>query len=263
MNVLPMRIPIQRALRAEEMSTILERINAADVTQLLNVAVDAVYNALLADLGLSLRGLPDGQQVDPRKFLIPARQHDQIRTAILNRSPRAGGQLLAISVIDLLPSTYDDSGTPTSADLAGLGTTAGGLQVSLTREAVWVITGAWHHIQALARQYGRHSQEHVEAATSWLSGLNQIINEASGPNVRVDRAAGDLSLLVHAGDDYAFTLIFHGDSRRCVAGDGCTAVIADDGSAHAPYPLTAVAEHEHAPSFPLEGPEPGTWSTHS
>ena len=41
------------------------------------------------------------------------------------------------------------------------------------------------------------------------------------------------------------------------------AVIADDGSAHAPYPRTAVAEHEHAPSFPLEGPQPGTWSTQS
>jgi hypothetical protein len=57
-------------------------------------------------------------------------------------------------------------------------------------------------------------------------------------------------------------VIFHGDARHCTAGDGCTAVIADDGTVHAPYPTT-VAEHDHEPSFPPGVPRPGFWGVHS
>lgn len=110
-NLLPMRAPIRRALTLDEMTAILTRINATGVTELLDVAVAAVYNALMADIGLSLDSLPTGQQVDPRNFLIPTRQWTAISTAITHRAAAAGSHHTpAISLIDVLPSTYDDPG---------------------------------------------------------------------------------------------------------------------------------------------------------
>jgi hypothetical protein len=263
MNQLPMSAPIRRALTVDELTAIIARITAAkDITQLLPIVVVAVYDTLLADLGLSLNALPKGQQLDPRKFLIPAQQWTAISTAVTNRTTFAsGGPAPAMSLVDLLPSTYDDPTAPVP-ELAGTDHSPDGLEVSLTREAVGVITAAGHHIQALARHYGLGSREHVTAATTWLSGLNQIISMTSGPRVRVVRD-GTLSLLVHTSGGYTFAVIFHGDARHCTAGDGCTALIADDGTVHAPYPTTTVADHDHEPSFPLDAPRPGSWGVHS
>jgi hypothetical protein len=264
MNLLPMSAPIRRALSIDEMTAIIARITSAeDLTQLLPIVVVAVYDTLLADLGLSLNSLPKGQQVDPRKLLIPAQQWTAISTAVTDRAVSAGGQpALAMNLVDLLPSTYDDPAAPVP-DLTGTDHGPDGLDVSLTREAVGVITAAGHHIQALARHYGRGSREHVTAATTWLSGLAQVISMSSGPRVRVVRD-GTLSLLVHTSSGgYTFAVIFHGDARHCIAGDGCTALIADDGTVHAPYATTTVAEHDHEPSFPLDGPRPGSWGVHS
>jgi hypothetical protein len=262
MNVLPMSDPIRRALTLDEMTAILTRISAADVTQLLDVAAAAVYDALMADIGLSLGSLPDGQQVDPRKFLIPARQWTAISTAITHRAAAEGSHpALAISLIDVLPSTYDDPAAPVP-DLQDTRAWPGDLEVSLTGEAVGVITAAGYRIQALARHYGQGSREHVTAATTWLAGLNQVITASSGPRVRVVRD-GALSLLVHASGGYTFAVIFHGDARRCIAGGGCTALIADDGTAHTPNATSAIVAHQHEPSFGLDGPRPGSWSVHS
>ena len=262
MNVLAMRAPLRRALTFDEMTAILTRIIAAEFTTLLDVAVAAVYDALLADIGLSLAGLPAGQQVDPRKFLIPTRQWTAISTAITHRTAAEGRHhALAISLIDVLPSTYDDPAAPVP-DLRDTRAWPGDLEVSLTREAVGVITAAGHRIQALARHYGQGSREHVTATTTWLTGLNQVFTASCGSRVRVVRD-GALSLLVHASGGYTFAVIFHGDARRCIAGDGCTALIADDGAAHTPNPTSTSIAHQHEPSFPLDGPRPGSWSVHS
>lgn len=263
MNLLPMRAPIRRALTIDEMTVILARITAVeDLTQLLPIVVVAVYDTLLADLGLSLNALPKGQQLDPRKFLIPAQQWEAISTAVTHRATVAGGRAApAMSLVDLLPSTYDDPAAPVP-DLAGTDHRPDGLEVSLTRDAVEVITAAGHHIQALARHYGPGSREHVTAATTWLSALNQVISMSCRPRVRVVRD-GTLSLLVHTSGGSTFAVIFHGDARHCTAGDGCTALIADDGTVHAPYPTTTVADHDHEPSFPLDAPRPGSWGVHS
>ena len=262
MNLLPMSGPIRRALSLDEMTAILAQIaGAADLSQLLNVMVAAVYDTLLADIGLSLAGLPEGQQVDPRKLFIPTAQHTAIKTAVTRRADVEVNQTeLAIRLIDLLPSTYDDPSAPVP-DLAATGLGPGGLQLALTREAVGVITAAGHHIQALARYYGPDSHQHVTAATTWLAAVTQIISWSSGPRVRVDRD-GTLSLLVHTGA-YTFAVIFHGDARHCIAGDGCEALISDDGTVHGPYAHTSLAVHEHEPSFGLDAPRPGHWSTHS
>jgi hypothetical protein len=132
MNLLPMNAPIRRALTIDEMTVILVRITAVeDLTQLLPTVVTAVYDTLLADLGLSLHALPKGQQLDPRQFLIPAQQWDAISTAVTHRAAFAGGRP-SMSLVDLLPSTYDDPAAPVP-DLTGTDQQPDGLEVSLTR----------------------------------------------------------------------------------------------------------------------------------
>lgn len=263
MNLLPMSAPVRRALSIDELTVILARITAAeDVNQLLPIVVVAVYDTLLADLGLSLNTQPKGQQLDPRKFLIPARQWEAISGAVTDRATAAGsGPALAMDLINLLPGTYEDSTAPVP-DLPGTDHRPDHIDVSLTRDAAEVITAAGHHVRALAAYYGPGSREHVTAATTWLAGLAQVLSASSGPRVRVVRD-GNLSLLVHTVSGCTFAVIFHGDVRRCTAGAGCTALIADDGTVHAPYATTTVAEHHHEPSFPLDAPRPGSWSVHS
>jgi hypothetical protein len=263
MNLLPMHAPIRRALTVDEMTAVLARIaGAEDATQLLPIVVVAVYDTLLADLGLSLNTLPEGQQLDPRKFLIPARQWEAITGTVTDRATAAASHPeLAIDLINLLPGTYEDPAAPVP-DLPGTGQRPDHLDISLTREAVEVITAAHHRIQALAAHYGPRSAEHVTAASTWLAGLAQVLSMSFGPQVRVVRD-GNLSLLVHTLSGYTFAVVFHGDARHCIAGDGCTALIADDGTVHAPSATTTVAEHDHEPSFPLEAPRPGSWGVHS
>jgi hypothetical protein len=108
MNLLPMSAPVRRALTVDEVTAIFARIAAAeDISQLLPIVVVAVYDTLLADLGLSLDTLP-GQQLDPRKFLIPAQQWEAITSAVTDRATALGSRpALAMDLINLLPGTYD------------------------------------------------------------------------------------------------------------------------------------------------------------
>jgi hypothetical protein len=262
MSLLSMNAPVRRALTVDELTAITARIAAAeDITQLLPIVVVAVYDTLLADLGLTLATLPEGQQLDPGKFLIPAQQWEAITGAVTDRATTLGSHpTLAMDLINLLPSTYDDPAAPIP-DLPSIDRRRD-LDVSLSGDAVEAITAAGHHIQALAAHYGPASPQHVTAATTWLAGLAQVLSMSSGPQVRVVRD-GNLSLLARTASGYTFAVIFHGDARRCTTGDGCTALIADDGTAHAPYPTTTVAAHDHEPSFPLDAPRPGSWSVHS
>jgi hypothetical protein len=263
MTLLPMIAPIRRALSLDELTGIIGRVDAAEASaQLLPVVVRAVYDTLLADLGLSLDTLPEGQQLDPRKFLIPARQWEAITGAVTDRAAAWGtGAQLAMDLINVLPGSYDDPGAPVPA-LPRTDQRSAHLEVQLTRDAVEVIAAAGHHIQALAAHYGPHSPPHVAAATSWLSCLSQLLTMSFGPGIRVMRD-GALSLLIHTSSGFTFAVIFHGDTRRCTGGDGCAAVIADDGTAYAPFDTAVVAEHDHRPSFGLDAPRPGSWSLHS
>ncbi|GGL12676.1 hypothetical protein [Mangrovihabitans endophyticus] len=264
MTLLPMGAPIRRALTLEELTAVLARIRAAeDISRVLAVAVVAVYDTLLADRGLSMATLPDGQQLDPRKFLIPASQRDAVTGAVLDRAAAEGGDPgVALDLVNLLPGSYDDPDAPVPDGLPGPARRSEHLEVVLTRDAVEAVTAAGHHIQALAAYYGQNSREHVTAATTWLACLTQVLSTSGGPQLRVARE-GTLSLLVRTVSGFTVGVIFHGDARRCIAGDGCTALIDDDGTVHAPYAASPVAEHRHQPGFPLQGPRPGSWSLHS
>ncbi|MDT5033847.1 MAG: hypothetical protein QOC94_4018 [Actinoplanes sp.] len=263
MTLLPMTTPIRRALSLQEMTTIIGRVDAAEATeQLLPIVVRGLYDTLLADLGLSLDSLPKGQQLDPRKFLIPARQWEAITGTVTDRAATWGtGAELTMDLINVLPGTYDDPGAPLP-DLPRTDHRPDHLEVHASRDAVEVIAAAGHHVQALAAHYGPGSAEHLTAATSWLACLSQLLTISLGPNIRVVRD-GNLSMLIHTSSGYTFAVIFHSDARRCTAGDGCTALIADDGTAHAPVSTAVQADHEHRPSFGLDAPRPGSWSLHS
>jgi hypothetical protein len=263
MTLLPMSTPIQRALTPDELTAILDRIDAAEAPeQLLPITVRAVYDTLLADLGLSLNALPEGQQLDPRKFLIPTQQWKTIAGAVTDRATAWGiGAELAMDLINVLPGSYDDPAAPVP-DRPHIDYRPEHLQVQLSREAVDVIAAANRHIQALATHYGPSSAQYLAAATSWLACLSQLLTMSFGPGLRIVRD-GALSLLIHTSSGYTFAAIFHGDTRRCTAGDGCTALIADDGTAHAPFDTAVVADHDHRPSFSLDAPRPGSWSLHS
>jgi hypothetical protein len=262
MNLLPMNAAIRRALSLDELAAIIARITAAeDITELLPIVVVAVYDTLLAEVGLSIATLPEGHQLDPRKFLIPARQWEAITGAVTDRATTFGGRpALAMDLINLLPGTYDDPAALVP-DLPGIDRRRD-LDVSLSGDAVEVIAAAGHHVQALGAHYGPGSPQHVTAATTWLAGLAQVLSGSCGPQARVVRD-GNLSLMVHTSSGFTFGVIFHGDARRCLAGDGCTALIADDATVHAPYPTATVAAHDHEPSFPLDAPRPGSWGVHS
>jgi hypothetical protein len=255
--------PVRRAFSESELTAILGRIDAADSTgDLLAAVVNAVYDTLLADSGLTLKTLPDGHRIDPRQFQIPTSQWEAICGAVTDRAAAWGtGPELAMELINVLPSTYDNPAAPVP-DLPRVDRRPDLLNLSVSRDAVDVITAATTHIQALAAHYGPASPQHLTAISSWVTALSRLLSLGFGADTRVHRD-GTLSLLVNTGSGFTYGLIFHGTTRRCTAGDGCTATIDDDGTARPLWSTAVLADHIHQPSFPLDAPRPGSWSLHS
>jgi hypothetical protein len=255
--------PVRRAYTGSELTAILGRVDAAESTgDLLAAVITAVYDTLLADRGLTLTSLPDGHRVDPRQFQIPTSQWEAICGAVTDRAAAWGtGPELAMELVNVLPSTYDDPAAPVP-DLPRVDRRPDLLNLSVSRDAVDVIAAATRHVQALAAYYGPASPQHLTAITSWANALSRLLSLGFGADTRVHRD-GVLSLLVNTGSGFTYGLIFHGETRCCTAGDGCTATIADDGTAHPRWSGAVLADHVHQPSFPLGAPEPGSWSLHS
>lgn len=262
-TLLAMPAPVRRALTATELAAIIDRIDAAETTGgLLAAVIGSVYDTLLADLGLSTATLAAGQQLDPRRFHIPATQWQAITGAVTSRAAAWGtGAQLGLELVNVLPSSYDD---PTAAVPAAppADRRPDLLNLHVTRDAVDVIAAATAHVQAIAACYGPASQRHLEASGSWLAALSRLLSMGLGADTRV-RRDGNLSLLVSTGSGFTYGLIFHGATRRCTAGDGCDAAITDDGTVHTLHSRAVVADHTHQPSFPLGAPCPGSWSFHS
>jgi hypothetical protein len=255
--------PVRRAYTETELTAILGRIDAADSTgDLLAAVINAVYDTLLADSGLTLKTLPDGHRIDPRQFQIPTSQWEAICGAVTDRAAAWGtGPELAMELINILPSTYDNPAAPVP-DLPRVDRRPDLLNLAVSRDAVDVIAAATRHVQALAAHYGPASHEHLTAISSWATALSRLLSLGFGADTRVHRD-GTLSLLVNTGSGFTYGLIFHGATRCCTAGDGCTATIADNGTAHPLWSTAVLADHVHQPSFPLDAPQPGSWSFHS
>jgi hypothetical protein len=73
----------------------------------------------------------------------------------------------------------------------------------------------------------------------------------------------DLSLVVQTASGLVYGIFFHRTPRRC-AHDGCQVLIDDDGTARTAWTdAPACPDGQHAPTYPLDAPPPGTWSFHS
>lgn len=134
----------------------------------------------------------------------------------------------------------------------------------VTRQATETITAMREHCAKLSRYWGERSKESTEA---WISFGNQFATLVGSPLATASSVQrdGDLSLYVSptTGPGIVFGLIWHGRKRTCTT-EGCYAWIADDGSTSTwSREQAPILEHEHTPSYPLDAPQPGTWSFHS
>ena len=95
----------------------------------------------------------------------------------------------------------------------------------------------------------------LDALASWHRNLAGLFSMAFGASTRITRD-GDLSLFAVTGSGFVYAVIFHGHQRHCTA-DGCHARIGDDGTVYPSQQDAAVLDHQHTPSYPLGGPQPG------
>jgi hypothetical protein len=254
---------VQRQLTSTELTSIVAAINAArTIPEILDAAISAVFSALLEPLGESLTDYGPSRRLDPGTFAIPATQWTAISEAAMARADALGGRMpIALNMINQMPATYD-------APSASLPDTPSPDQrpyehvLTVSREATDVIAAASRRCADLAAYFGEDSREYREAAQSWQHHLSQVFSMAFGPQTRISRD-GDLSLLVSTASGFTYGIIFHRMPRRCTA-EGCTAVIDDDGTARISRPdAPACSGGQHAPSYPLDTPHPGSWSFHS
>jgi hypothetical protein len=254
---------VRRALTDAEMTAIRTAITAAGSTaEILTGALHAVFTALLAPLGESLADYSADRQLDPAAFAIPQPQWETITAACTAKADAYGTRMqVAMELINAMPSSYyDPSVTVLGAPEPDPRPYEHVLTVS--REATDVIAAATRHCAELARHFGTGSREYQDAARSWQHNLTALFSMAFGAHTRVSRD-GELSLLVCSAIGFTYGIIFHPDRRHCTRA-GCRAVINDDGHAWTYLPDdTACPDGAHVPSYPLDAPQPGTWSFHS
>jgi hypothetical protein len=252
----------RRVLTTAELDAILDAVAAASSTaDTVCRALTGVYDALLADLGLSLADVTADNRIDPRAHAIPTAQWSAIVDAVTERAAEWGtGAELGLALVDRMPSHYPHPAVTVTPRLRTdrrppLHT------LDVTKEAVDVIAACDSHIRRLADFYGPASPIHLDALTSWHSHLARLFSMGLGAYTTISRD-GDLSLFVSSASGLVFGLIFHGARRRCTDPD-CGAFLADDGTATGHTSGASVREHPHLASYPLDGPRPGTWAFHS
>jgi hypothetical protein len=254
---------VRRALTTDELHRILATIrDATDTRHLLNTAVAALYNALLADTSRTLDQLPDGDRIRRSNYALPTSQWQAILGAMTGRAQEWGtaaevGLELAIA---LMPSHYHDPQIPVP-DLTLPDYRPPEHAVTLSREAVDVIGACEAHLNRLCTAYGRASTVYQDALHSWHRNLAALVTMNTGAHTHVSKD-GALSLFVHTSSGLVYALIFHGATRHCT-NPGCDTPIADDGTARPSHIGAPVLDHAHTPSYPLDGPRPGAWSFHS
>lgn len=252
----------RRALTARELDTIHERIrDAADTGHLLHDAVGAVYTALLSDTGRSLHSFDEHHRLDVTAFAIPTNQWTAIVAAMTRRAEQWGtGAPLALELINVMPSSYDDPDTPTpQLPLPDYRPTT--YRLHIHRDAVDVIAACEAHLTALHDFYGPTSMVLQQASRSWHRNLAGLFVHTTGIDTHISKD-GPMSLYVQTSGGLVYGLIFHGALRRCTT-PRCAALIDDTGAVD-PSPSGApVLQHPHTPSYPIGAPQPGEWSIHS
>jgi hypothetical protein len=255
---------IHRPLTSAELDELLHRVNNADtVGALLSVAVAGLYGPLLTDLGETISDYGPDKRLDPRTFAIPQAQWTLIATAVTGRAQAWGlAAEVGLELVNVMPATYDDPNvTVPQRHQPDFRPEHYGLRIS--RDATDTIAACETHIAALAVFYGVLSPEYRSALDSWHQQLAGLFRVGFGERTDIT-ADGTLSLLASTSSGFVFGIVFHGELRRCTV-DGCRAAAGDspDEPWRPIHPGSPVLDHDHAPSYPFDGPQPGTWSAHS
>lgn len=254
--------PARHQLTVDDLAVIRAAIrNATSTRDLLTTTIDALYQALLADTGRTLAALPHRQQLRPGDHALPTSQWQAIVDAITARAMQwgtAADVALELS-LNLMPGQYDDPQVPVpQLDLPDYRPAEHTIVIS--HEATDVLDACQQHLDRLRHAYGAASDLYLDALHSWLRCLHIVLSMNLGAATAISKD-GSLGLFVRTSSGLVYAVIFHPVQRRCTVA-GCGQPIADDGTVPPPA-ATPVGMHQHQPTYPLDGPQPGTWSLHS
>lgn len=261
-------VPLRRVLTGDDLRAIHAAAQAAtSPAQLLSDCLAALNAALRAPASrASAEALREADpQPSPSRaagYAIPAGQWNAIFDAITGRAHAWGlaAELGLDLALNLLPAAYDDTHPDPKSD-ADAGPVLADLRpgehhLTLTRDAVETIAACQAHLRRLASRYHPASLTYRLAADGWNDLLAVLLT--AHPHARVT-GHGDLGLLIESTGGTAWALTYRPDTRRCTTA-GCQAVIDNDATARAPSPDATVLDHQHVPSYPLDGPAPGRWT---
>jgi hypothetical protein len=252
--------PTRRILTGDHLHAIHAAAQAAsgpaELLQTTLAVLDAALHAPATQTGA----------LDPRPpasgragYAIPTGQWDAVFGMITDRAHVWGlaAEIGLDLALNLMPATYDDPEPPDPQDLPELADLRPSEHhLTLTRDAVEALAACQAHLRRLGTRYHPASPTYRLAADSWNDLLAVLLT--GHPDARVT-GYGNLGLLVESVGGTVWALIYRPDVRRCTAA-GCHAVIDDDATVHAPSPDAAVLDHQHVPSYPLDGPAPGRWT---
>jgi hypothetical protein len=231
-------------------------IDAADTRQLVETTLTILYDALAGGAGTH------AGQITPQRYAIPTSQWLAILTAVTQRA-QAWGTAAPVGLelaLTLMPGHYHDPDVP-APDLNLPDYRPAEHRLTLTRDAVDVITDAEAHLGRLHTCYGSTSEIYQTALHSWHRSLAGLFSMDFGADTQISRD-GELSLFVRTASGLVYALIHHGADRHCTD-DGCHTLIGDDGTTRPASTGATVLDHEHTPSYPTDAPQPGSWSFHS
>jgi hypothetical protein len=252
---------VRRPLTSTELDTIRQQIHseAAGPHELVTAVVTAVFDALLADRERAHRDHQDDALFDRSLYAIPVSQWTAIVTTVTDRAYTWGAATsTGMNLAALLPDSYDDPAVPTPL-LQPIDGSSHLVRLDISREATATVASCQQHLIALAGAYGTDSDHYRDAAASWSLQLTALISAPPGVH-RVLHPDGPLSLYVSTDEGGHYGIVFEPLSRHCTVA-GCDAVTGAGGHWQPSCPDAVVIDHEHQPSHPADGPQPGRWTT--
>ncbi len=254
-------VRVRRALSPEELTSVLDAVQTAgSAKEILAAAVEGVFTALLNTVGESLAGYGPDRRLNPREYAIPAVQWAAIADACHQRADAFGSRVeVAVALADLMPGTYEDTTVPARPVIDHRPYEH---MLTVSRDATDEIAAACARCDQLGAYFGVDSSYYLNAVRTWQRAISSVFSMVHGATTRISRD-GPLSLLVHTSSGFTYAVIFHPEPRRCI-NPGCNALINDAGDAYPPSSdAPCCPDDRHRPSYPLDAPQPGTWSVHS
>ncbi|MDI1460991.1 hypothetical protein QEZ54_08450 [Catellatospora sp. KI3] len=253
--------PIRARLNPVDLDALLRSLHdATSPADVLRLVITGVYTPLLEAQGKSPRDFGPGNKLNADSWLLSAPQLDAILQAACGRATQWGVCAdIVVELINLLPKGFPDDDTVV-AEVPAFDYLPQQLTATVERDAAAVFTAVQHRLLALASCYGDTSRFHVDAQSSWVAMVTVLMSLNFGPHQQV-APFGELGLLVTAAGGTTYSIGFEPLARTCVAGDGCQAILGDDGRVL--NPDQQITEHDHVPAYPLAAITPGVWRVRS